>query len=129
MTQLKLALPGRSKTKVPSLKMSEMELVHWTISRLSMAGYTVWRQNAGRIPIKNDYGKITRMVIVGHKGVSDIIGFSPTGRFCAFECKIAPNKPSPIQQLFLDDVNRAGGIGELVYTTEDVERIIKKYTN
>ena len=61
------------------------------------------------------------------KGVSDIIGILPRGvagsdggRFLAIEVKRPAGRVSPHQALFLDRVNRIGGLGFVAYSTQDV---------
>jgi penicillin-binding protein-related factor A (putative recombinase) len=54
------------------------------------------------------------------KGIADIIGIYK-GRFLAIEVKSSRGKVSPEQKKFIDDVNREGGVGLIVY---DVDRVI-----
>lgn len=59
------------------------------------------------------------------KGVSDILGIYK-GKFMAIEVKSAKGNPSPEQVSFLADVIRAGGIGFIARSIEDVERKLNK---
>lgn len=61
-------------------------------------------------------------VPIGEKGISDIIGImnNGTGRLLACEVKAKGGKPTPEQTAFLDKVNKAGGIGILAYSLDDV---------
>ena len=67
------------------------------------------------------------MIKVGQKGVSDVIGFTPEGIFVAAELKIRPNKPTPAQQEFIDNLNRNNGFGKIIYDTDEVEVFIQEY--
>ena len=56
----------------------------------------------------------------GEKGVSDLIGCSPDGRFLAVEVKRPGGKATPDQIEFLERVKASGGIAVLAYSLEDV---------
>lgn len=124
MKQLKIR--GTGKTKDP-FKITEHELMNWCISRLSLANFYVWRNNAGRIPIRSTTGAIQRMIIIGKKGVGDIIGISSTGKFCNFEIKVGYNKLSPAQESFGEEVTLRGGIHRVFYTTEECDLFCQSY--
>ena len=69
------------------------------------------------------YKKATNSYIplaYGEKGISDIIGCLPDGRFLAIEVKRQGNKPSIEQADFLKRVNMMGGIGFVAYSLDDV---------
>ena len=102
--------------------MKEMHLVHWIISYLNLKGHTAWRNNAGKIPVESK--GVKRYINIGQKGLPDVLGYTKDGRFIGIEAKIKPNKPSPIQQQTIDDMKRAGCIAEIVYTTEEMEKIL-----
>lgn len=59
---------------------------------------------------------------IGLKGVSDILGILPSGRFLAVETKrpampgfgIKAGRPTPEQRAFLETVNDHGGVGVVV---------------
>ena len=53
-------------------------------------------------------------------GSSDLIGFTADGKFLAIECKAGRGKATPMQQNFIDAVNRAGGIGIIARSVQDV---------
>jgi Holliday junction resolvase len=46
------------------------------------------------------------------------------GRFLALEVKLRGNEPTALQEYEMDKIRLAGGIAELVYRLEDVERLI-----
>jgi len=56
----------------------------------------------------------------GMKGVSDIIGCLPSGRFLAIEVKRPGKKPSPDQDEFLKQVVMHGGLGFVATSIDDV---------
>lgn len=104
--------------------MSETELVRLCINYLLYKGHFVWRNNSGvtRNQYTNKFGQTTeRMWRAGVRGGSDIIGLTKTGQFLAIECKIKPNKPTPQQQEFLDEVLSRGGIAIIAYDLKDLE--------
>jgi len=59
------------------------------------------------------------------KGVSDILGILPNGRFLAIEVKIKPNKLSDNQHNFLVDINNNKGLALVVCCIEDVFKFIE----
>lgn len=59
----------------------------------------------------------------GEKGISDIIGLTPNGRFLAIEVKMPKKKPSNEQLEFIDKVNEKGG---LAFWTDSLDNVIEK---
>lgn len=68
---------------------------------------------------KKDTGKYIPLSD-GEKGIADIIGCTPSGRFLAIEVKKPGGKPSPEQLDFLARVKAYGGISILAYSLDDV---------
>jgi hypothetical protein len=60
----------------------------------------------------------------GEKGISDILGCSPDGKFVAIEVKKPGGKPTPEQWDFIDAVKRNQGIAFVAYSLDDVMRTI-----
>jgi hypothetical protein len=54
------------------------------------------------------------------RGVSDIIGVLPGGRFLAIEVKRPGGKPTPEQLDFIDRVNEAGGLAFVAHSIDEV---------
>jgi len=54
------------------------------------------------------------------RGVADIVGMLPGGRFVAIEVKTAKGKMSPEQQAFIDAIEAKGGIGIIARCVMDV---------
>lgn len=59
------------------------------------------------------------------RGIPDIIGCF-LGRFVAFEVKQPGEKPTPIQRLTIQLLKKAGAVVEIVYSVEDVRKIIER---
>lgn len=98
---------------------NETDLVRACINYLNMRGIFAWRQNQGGM--KAEYkGKKRFMRFAGAKGISDIIGVLPDGRFLAVECKVGRNKPTDDQRAFLQSVNDSGGLGIVVYDLDEL---------
>lgn len=56
---------------------------------------------------------------MSQKGVSDILGIWQ-GKLLSIEVKVPYRKPTPDQQLFIDRVNREGGLAFVAYGINDV---------
>ena len=57
---------------------------------------------------------------MGTKGVSDILGVLPGGRFLALEVKTAKGKLTPAQADFLQSVAGGGGLAFMAQSAEEV---------
>jgi hypothetical protein len=66
------------------------------------------------------------MVKYGKPGASDIVGVMPGGRFIAVECKAPGGRLSELQQQFLKDIERMGGLAVVAKSAEDIARAIKQ---
>lgn len=66
----------------------------------------------------------------GEKGISDIIGCLPNGKFLAIEVKAPKGKPSPEQLDFLHTVNQKGGLGFIAHSLDEamewLEPVLRK---
>jgi len=60
------------------------------------------------------------------KGIADILGCLPRGRFLAIEVKTENGKLTEYQHRFIDDINRAGGLAFVARTVEDVIQELSK---
>ena len=56
-------------------------------------------------------------------GVPDIIGCYQ-GIFLGLEVKMPSDTPSPLQKVKLRDIQKSGGIGEVIYSLDKVRSII-----
>lgn len=105
--------------------MKEQSLLNAIIHYLSLHGFKVWRQNQGGV--KTEYKGKPRFFRFSYcKGISDIIGVSPSGKFTAIEVKRPGKKPTDDQAEFIEDVQRLGGHACVAYGIEDVEDIVRK---
>lgn len=58
------------------------------------------------------------------RGVADLLGVSPDGRFTAVETKRPGGKPTIAQIAFVEEVKKRGGIGLITDNLEDVKKIL-----
>ena len=73
-------------------------------------------QNSGIYSVKR------QSYIPSHtRGVSDIIGCLPGGRFLAIEVKAPKGKPTTEQLQFIDMINQAGGLAFVAHSVEEVQ--------
>lgn len=106
------------KTKNP-FKITEHDLMNWCISYLSLKGHYVQRINSGSTMAS--YGSRTYRIKMAEKGTPDIIGYhGTTGKFIGIEVKVKPNTPMPAQLEFINNLNRCGGIGAIVYSQDEM---------
>lgn len=59
----------------------------------------------------------------GRSGVPDIVGCYK-GKFFAIECKAGANKPTPLQELNIEHIQKNGGLA-LVINEENVESVYR----
>ena len=74
------------------------------------------RQNSGAARIGS------RFVRFGWPGCPDVLGQLKDGRFLGVEVKAAKGRASPEQTLFLERINRAGGVAFVARDLRDVLR-------
>lgn len=99
------------------------ELTKAAINLFTMKGYKVWRQN--NAAVWDEKHKAYRKGSV-MKGVSDIIGYSPTGQFVACEIKTGKDKLSPYQTNFLKEVAHAGGAAYVIHNIDELVQLQNK---
>jgi hypothetical protein len=87
------------------------------IEVLELFGFYAFRNNNIHAPGRTFNGK---------KGSSDILAISPEGLFCAVECKKNDGKPSKGQIDFVVEIERRGGYGVIVKTSEELIRYLKE---
>lgn len=100
---------------------------------LNDIGMFVWRSNAGRYPITDNYGK-KRMIIGAPSGTPDLIGvIGPkfrkgvfTGKFIGLEIKKPGNKPTDLQNRVMGELRDHGAIVLVVHSVEELEEQLKK---
>lgn len=102
-------------------KMSANALTKHALRVLDLKGWDVWRQNNAAV-----YDEKRKCYRKGSAtpGISDILGFhKKTGQFLACEIKVGMDQLSDDQRLFLERVNRAGGIGIECRQIEDLDQV------
>lgn len=105
------------------MKQKEARLKRDIIEYLQFLGIFCWNnRNVGVYNSK--YGKYIPSTV---KGVSDIIGILPDGKFLAIEVKVKPNKLTEYQKWFLEQIEKNNGIAVVAYDLTDVINVIKDY--
>jgi hypothetical protein len=97
--------------------MTTNELTKYAIEELSNAGWTVWRQNSGRV----------RNVWLAPKGTPDIIGFTKDGRFVGIEVKTGRDKIREDQRLWAKHARACGVFVSLIREAKDVAKVVEEY--
>jgi hypothetical protein len=103
--------------------LKETYLVRQIIDYLNFRGHFVQRTNSGAVRFK-DASSRNHFIKLAHAGTADITGCSREGRFIAIECKIKPNKTTPLQEAYLEEIRKRGGIAVVAYDLTDVEEIL-----
>jgi len=98
-------------------KAIENQILHFLYKKKIFA----WKNQSTGVydPIKKIYRKSNNPFHI--KGVSDILGILPDGRFLAIEVKSATGRPSEEQKKFIWQINANGGKAFLARSIEDVE--------
>lgn len=105
--------------------MKETHLVKQIIDYLNYRGHWVQRTNAGALRFTDAKGR-SNFIALAHAGTSDITGCSREGRFIAIEAKIKPNKLTALQEAYLEEIRKRGGIAVVAYCLEDVIKLFEK---
>ncbi|HLN19159.1 MAG TPA: VRR-NUC domain-containing protein [Patescibacteria group bacterium] len=94
----------------------QREICEWLEER----GVFFWRNNSVGLfdPFMNRYRKKGRFEIIGISDILAVIG----GRFVAIEVKSKTGKPTPSQLIFMDKVNKSGGLAFVARSVEEVEK-------
>lgn len=88
-------------------------------------GTFIWRQNAG-MRVGEYKGKKHVFRAVSVDGISDVMGIW-RGMPLAIEVKRWPNKPSQVQEDFLNQFAKAGGVAMVAYCLDHVVETLRKY--
>ncbi len=86
--------------------LSEAQQLQRCMSILNTCKVNAWRNNTGMTKYESNRG--ARIVRYGHKGSSDIIGYTYDGRFFAFEVKKYKKKPTQLQKNFIENAQDYG---------------------
>lgn len=101
--------------------MNESNILKLVMLEVSKLGGVCWRNNIGAY--KDPKGYYIRYGVC-NPGGADLIGIF-RGRLLALECKIPGKNATPEQKLFIDIVNKHGGIAGVVRCVEDVRELMK----
>lgn len=105
----------------PNEKQIQDTIINWLLLNQIYA----WRNNTGMATYETKGKK--RAVRYGKTGSADILGILPDGRFLAIEVKRPGNKPTELQQQFLDDIVDRGGVAFWADSIMTVIENLKKY--
>lgn len=102
-------------------KLIENHILRW----LNISGIYAWKNQSVGIfdPVKKIYRRSNNPFHI--KGVSDILGILPDGKFLAIEVKSKTGKASPEQIMFIEKINKNGGKAFVAKTLEDVQEALK----
>lgn len=70
---------------------------------------------------------VIKVVVGNRKGIPDIIGCLPNGRFFAIEVKVGSNKTSRLQDYNIDEVRKRKGIAFVAYNLDKVKEELDEY--
>ena len=87
-------------------------------------GGSVLSMHKGRRSFTRFYALYLRGAEPAHKGMADLHGMLPGGRYFALEIKRPGEKATPEQQSFLAAVRAGGGIAAVVCGFEEVTRVL-----
>jgi len=90
--------------------MSEQKLQAMILTWLKANGYWVFKT-----------------VVCNRKGIMDIVGCGPEGRFLGIEVKFGDNKCSKLQSWNILEVVKRGGIAFAAWSLDDVKRNLRDY--
>lgn len=114
--------------------MSERELIALLRVKATEMGWRLFRNVTAMAWAGKTVNRTPRSVTIAdpypiHAGLcvgsSDLIGFTDTGRFVAVEVKTAKGITTKEQQAFLQTVIRAGGIGIVARSVDDLTNVEK----
>jgi len=107
--------PKKARMKPPK----EKEIQSAILSYLRLKKCVAVKVGSGAFKIGD------RFIKMGAIGVSDIIACCPPhGRYLAIEVKKQGRYPTPEQRVFLESIHKAGGIGIVARSIDDVEKAL-----
>jgi hypothetical protein len=102
----------------------ESEVLKQVLQYLYIRGVFCWRQNQGAM-ITEGAGSKRRVVrFASVKGISDIVGMTPEGRFVAIEVKRPGRQLEQHQEEFLQRVRDHGGVAGCVHSVEECAALL-----
>lgn len=102
----------------PNTVLGESAIQAAVLKRLTDLGCFVWRNNTGSF-VRNYFsqreGRMKQTFFrAGRKGLPDIVGLTPSGKFIGLEIKSKTGKVSPEQKEVLATMKRMGAIAGVV---------------
>ncbi len=110
---------GEAPVKAPR----ETDLCNACLQLLRLRGIYAWRQNVSGIKRRDRAGR-EFWAAPGLRGVADLIGVLPGGKFLAVETKTAAGKLSPEQAAFLDNIRAAGGVAVVIRSLDELVSLL-----
>ena len=101
----------------------ESKLMHLIMAALSEKGCFVLRTNSGVY-----YDSQGNRITIGFKGLSDLVGFRPDGKFFALEIKTATGRPSEEQLKFIEFCRNRNIPAGIARSVEDALRVLEVET-
>lgn len=98
-------------------KVREQDIQTTIIEYLRLRKFLVFKHHSTASTIRGGEPVFFRN---GDRGISDIIGCTPHGRFLAIEVKKPGGRVSDDQRGFLEQVRASGGIGFVAFSLDDV---------
>jgi VRR-NUC domain len=99
----------------------EKDIQRHCLEWLAYEGIFCWRQNNLATPRGDGVYSFH-----GKRGVSDILGIMPDGRFLAIEVKQPGKKLRPEQEEFLQEITERGGVGMCVHSLDELQADFKE---
>lgn len=97
----------------------ESKLMHQIMAALSEKGCFVLRTNSGVY-----YDSQGNRITIGFKGLSDLVGFRPDGKFFALEIKTPIGRPSPEQLKFIEFCHSKGVVAGIANSIESAIAVV-----
>lgn len=105
--------------------MTEPALIREILTAASRVGARLFRNNVGQL--QDIEGRWIRYGVC-NPGGSDLIGWTADGRFLAIEVKAGRTVTTSQQIRFVEAVAKAGGVGIIARSVEDVMRALGSKT-
>lgn len=103
---------------------AENQIVDAILTYLELSGIYAWRNN--NTPVYDAKKKTMRQMPKGSlKGVPDILGIFPDGRFLGIECKTKTGRPTINQKRFIEIADRLNAVCFVARGIKDVERELR----
>jgi hypothetical protein len=84
-----------------------------------------WRANSGTFTEQNQDGSMRYISANSAPGCPDILGYLKGGRFMALEVKRPGQKPTRLQEQFLDRARQAGALAEVITDPQQIVDLLQ----